>query len=70
MKAPEQMTDEELKPYMREWFARDRASRKKQPRAKVKRPCPTCRRMFGARELREHQPRCPKKRQQQKEAAA
>jgi hypothetical protein len=61
MKSPEKLTDEELKPFVREWFSRMRNNRKRQPRAKVKRPCPTCRRMFGARELREHKPHCPKK---------
>jgi hypothetical protein len=67
MKSPEKLTDEELKPYVREWFSRNRLSRKSQPRAKVKRPCPTCKKMFGARDLRAHKPSCPKR--QQKKAA-
>jgi hypothetical protein len=61
MKSPEQYSTDELMPFVREWFRRNRASRKHQPRAKVKRPCQHCSRMFGARDLRAHVPVCPKK---------
>lgn len=57
----ENYSDEELQPFVSEWFSRQRRNRTHQPRAKVKRPCPLCKRMFGARELKEHKPHCPKK---------
>jgi len=31
------------------------------PRPKVLRPCPLCGELFGARELKVHRPRCPRK---------
>jgi hypothetical protein len=68
MKTPTEMTTQELKPFVSEWFRRDLAARKRRPRAKIKRPCPHCNRPFGARDLKAHKPRCPKR--EQRKAAA
>lgn len=37
---------------------RRRAMLKSAPNPKVLRPCPKCEEIFGARELREHKPKC------------
>lgn len=42
----------------RAWGKAARAMQTEPPRPKVLRPCPKCGREFGARELREHKPRC------------
>jgi hypothetical protein len=56
---PEDMTLEELKPYVTEFYRRTRASQPS-PRAKVQRPCHICGVSFGARELVSHIPLCRK----------
>ena len=59
MKSPAKLTLEELLPYVREYARRNRTGKPGKPR--VLRPCPKCYVEFGARELREHIPRCPAK---------
>lgn len=53
------MTLEELKPYVTEYYRRVR-TQQAPPRGKVTSECKHCGKPFGARELRTHQPQCRK----------
>jgi len=62
------MTDEQLKPYAAEYFKRLGAIRTPPP--KVERPCKYCGKLFGARELRQHnKPKCKQEQKAGIEAA-
>jgi len=56
MKRPADMTLPQLRPYASEYARRMREGYTARP--KVMRPCPKCGKQFGARDLREHKPRC------------